>query len=202
MTRAALPELAVTTHSSDPTGVELTLIAGGDRVAFAALYSRFEGRVFGLCLALVRDRHQAEEVAQETFLQIWQKASRFDPARGSGTGWVLQIAHGKAIDRVRHSQAHRKRDQNFFSATHVTESDTVLESVLLHEEHAAVRRELPRLSAKQLESLTLAYVDGLTTQQISDKLGVPAPTVKSRIRDGLMRLGGFLAERSPIEMPA
>lgn len=175
----------------------LAAVSGGDQIAFADLYARFSRRVFGLSVNILRDRHQAEEVSQEIFLRIWQRAHLFDPGRGTGTAWILQLAHSLSVDRVRYSQSSRKRDMNYLSTAHVAESDSVLEAVLVNEEYAAVRVALPRLSPKQQESLQLAYFRGMSTRQISELLSIPVPTVKSRLRDGLSRLATFLVEPVP-----
>ncbi|MET3807108.1 RNA polymerase sigma-70 factor (ECF subfamily) [Nakamurella sp. UYEF19] len=189
---AGLPILA-----RQPTSVVdrlLDRVSHGDQVAFDEVYAIFRARVFGICVALLRDRHQAEEVLQEAFLQIWRQASRFDSTRGGGTSWILKIAHARAVDRVRSCQADRRRDQQDFSRSAVAETDTVVESVLLNEEYARVRGALTVLSSKQRESLQLAYFQGLSTLQISDRLSVPVPTVKSRLRDGLAKLAAHLAD--------
>lgn len=164
-------------------------VAAGDRAAFEDLYNAVRSRVFGLSLRLVRDWQQAEEIAQEVFLQIWRQAARFDPARGAGTPWILGIAHARAVDRIRSSRASQARDHVFYACSHVADTDTVVESVLLGLEQTAVRGALDGLSALQRESIVLAYYLGLSTSEISERLAIPVPTVKTRIRDGLIRLG-------------
>lgn len=89
----------------------LTRVATGDRSAFDDLYPLIASRVFGLCLTLLREAQQAEEVSQETFLHIWQRADSFDAERGPAFSWILRVARSKAIDRIRQSQAARVRDR-------------------------------------------------------------------------------------------
>ncbi|MBN9172657.1 MAG: RNA polymerase subunit sigma, partial [Microbacterium sp.] len=94
----------------DHVGDLLLRVADGDRAAFAELYDTLSSRVFGLILRVLVDRSQSEEVLQEVFLELWQSASRFAPNRGQGRTWVLTIAHRRAVDRVRASQASTDRD--------------------------------------------------------------------------------------------
>jgi RNA polymerase sigma-70 factor (ECF subfamily) len=167
-------------------------IAKGDYAAFREFYEIFQNRVFGLAMKLLRDQGQAEEVAQETFLQLWQQASRFDRARGSAVAWVLRITHARSVDRIRASQRSAIRDSRYVAGNHTVETDTVVEDILLRADQLRVRRALLQLSAIQRESIQLAYYSGVTTQQIADHLGVARPTVKTRIRDGLIRLASEL----------
>ena len=163
-------------------------IAHGDYLAFDEFYALFQSRVFGLAYKLLLDHGQAEEVTQEVFLQLWQQASRFDPARDSAVAWVFRITHARAVDRVRASQRSSVRDSRYVSGIHVIETDVVVEDVLVRADQSMVREALLRLSPIQRESIQLAYFSGMTTQQISEHIGVGRPTVKTRIRDGLKKL--------------
>jgi RNA polymerase sigma-70 factor, ECF subfamily len=171
----------------------LSAIATGDYSAFREFYELFQNRVFGLAMKLLRDQGQAEEVAQETFLQLWQQAPRFDRARGSAVAWVLRITHARSVDRIRSSQRSAIRDGRYIAANHTIETDTVVEDVLLRADQLRVRRALRQLSPIQRESIELAYYSGMTTQQIADHIGVARPTVKTRIRDGLIKLATELS---------
>jgi RNA polymerase sigma-70 factor (ECF subfamily) len=175
----------------------LGAVANGDQVAFDRLYTHFRSRVFGLAARIVIDRDQAQEVTQEVFLQLWQQAARFDPSRGSAISWVLRITHARAVDRIRNSHSSSVRDTRYAAAGHVADTDTVVEQALLREEQLVLRSALVLLSPVQRESIQLAYYSGLTTLEISERLGVRRATVKTRIRDGLIRLGAEL--RSPSE---
>jgi len=186
-------EAATPAHDGTIGGM-LTSVAAGDRSAFADLYTQFESRVFGLCFVLLRERQQAEEVAQEVFLHVWQRASSFDATRGGGTAWILRLARSKAIDRIRHSQASRVRDGQYAQNTHLPDTDSVVEEVFVHADRVAVHEALERLSDKQRQAVVLSYYRGMTSPQISDVLGVPVSTIKTRIRDGLAKLGTFLTE--------
>lgn len=166
----------------------LQRVSGGDQIAFAALYERFSPRVFGLANRILRDPSQAEEVAQEIFLEIWQRASRFDRARGTATSWIMTITHGRSVDRVRHSQASRVRDLKSTVENFDRDVDSVAESVVQHSEASEVRDCLETLTVLQRESITLAYFGGHTQREVGEMLDTPLPTVKTRMRDGLIRL--------------
>jgi RNA polymerase sigma-70 factor (ECF subfamily) len=166
----------------------LQRVSGGDQPAFAALYERFSPRVFGLANRILRDPSQAEEVAQEFFLEIWQRASRFDRARGTATSWIMTITHGRSVDRVRHSQASRARDLRSTVDNFDRDVDSVAESVVQHSDAAEVRECLEALTPLQRESITLAYFGGHTQREVGEMLGTALPTVKTRMRDGLIRL--------------
>jgi len=185
------------------TGVSLEAlldqVAAGDRSAFDRLYELFQSRVYGLVVKVLIDRDQAQEVAQEVFLQLWQQASRFDGSKGSAMSWVMRIAHARAVDRVRICQASSLRDSRYAAAAHVADIDTVVEDVLLRAEQSALRAALLRLSALQLESIQLAYYCGMSTVEISAHLGVGRATVKTRIRDGLIKLAADLRSAAPEE---
>ena len=168
----------------------------GDQAAFARLYDLTASRVYGLVLRILRDPAQGEEVVQEVYLQLWQQAGRFDPARGTGLSWVMTHAHRKAVDRVRHSEASRRRD-----TAHAT--DAVRDVAAPHDETAAaaeasleareVRAALTALSTPQREAIELAYFGGHTYSEVSQLLQVPLGTIKTRIRVGLGRLREALA---------
>lgn len=174
--------------SADTVGILLTKVGLGDRFAFADLYVLVEHRVFGLVVTVLRDREQSREVVQEVFLQLWLQAERFDGSRGSGESWVLHLAHSRAVDRVRVCQTSSARDARYAALGRVPDTDTVIWDVLVHDQQATVRLALGRLTPGQRESIVLAYYLGMTTQQISDHIGVNRATVKTRIRDGLRKL--------------
>jgi len=161
-------------------------VAGGDRDAFAALYDAIASRVYGLIRRVIRDTGLAEEVAQETLVEIWRTAPRFDPSRGSAAGWIFTIAHRRAVDRVRAEQSAADRERR--TATASVPFDDVIEEVTARLEQHAVRRCLRTLTQLQRESVLLAYYGGLTYREVADRLGIALPTVKTRMRDGLIRL--------------
>lgn len=162
--------------------------ARGDEAAFAALYDATATRVFGLVLRVVRDHAMSEEVTQEVYLDIWRHSARFDPQRGSAMSWLMTIAHRTAVDRVRASEASRRRDDAHAAASKDVEFDTTAESAQASLEAQRVRRALTTLTDAQRSAVELAYLGGYTHTEVARLLDLPLGTAKTRIRDGLIRL--------------
>jgi RNA polymerase sigma-70 factor, ECF subfamily len=166
-------------------------VARGDQRAFEAVYDLTSDRVLGTVRAVVRDPAQSEEVMQEVLLDVWRTASRFDPAAGSAAAWVMTLAHRRAVDRVRSEQKSAERELRAASgplSTAAIEYDEVAEAVEASLERERVRRCLAALTELQRESVTLAYYGGYTYREVAGLLGVATGTVKTRMRDGLIRL--------------
>lgn len=163
-------------------------VADGDRTAFAEVYDRTSSRVMGLVTRLLRDRAQSEEVTQEVFLEIWQSASKFDQNRGSGMAWMLTMAHRRAVDRIRSAQKSRERDIKIGIRDMEREFDGVAESVEIRVENERVKASMARLTPLQREAVILAYYGGYSHSEMSQILGIPLGTVKTRLRDGMIRL--------------
>jgi RNA polymerase sigma-70 factor (ECF subfamily) len=166
----------------------LPLIARGDEHAYEALYDQVAGPVLGVITRVLRDPAQSEEVMQEVLLEVWRSASRFDPALGSGTSWVMTLAHRRAVDRVRSERSQASRELRGAAAAHVVDHDEVAEAVEASLDRQRVRRCLAALTPLQSESVTLAYFGGYTYREVGELLGVPTGTVKTRMRDGLIKL--------------
>lgn len=145
-------------------------------------------RVFALILRVLVNRAQSEEVLQEVFLEVWQSAARFAPNRGQGRSWVLTIAHRRAVDRVRSSQASAERDTRVGIRDLGGEHDVVAETVEARIEGERVGTALAALPQAQREALTLAYFGGYSQSEVSAMTGVPLGTIKTRMRDGMHRL--------------
>lgn len=173
--RAELPELMERT-------------ARGDQEAFAAVFDEVSGPVLGVVRAVLRDPAQSEEVAQEVMVDVWRSAARYDPARGSVLGWALTMAHRRAIDRVRSEQASSDRARRVALLDHTPAYDEVVEEVENRLDRERVRRCLRGLTERQRQAVTLAYYRGLTYREVADLLSLPLGTVKTRMRDGLIRL--------------
>jgi len=169
----------------------LVAAARGDQGAFATFYDATAAAVHGTVLRVLRDPAQSEEVVQEVFLEAWRTAARFDPARGSAQAWVVTMGHRRAIDRVRAAEASAARDEKM-GVRELPPYDSVSEEVQGMLETDEVRHALTSLSPLQREAIDLAYYGGRTHRQIADDLDVPLGTVKTRLRDGLLKLRAVL----------
>ncbi|MFI7382750.1 ECF RNA polymerase sigma factor SigK [Streptomyces sp. NPDC049813] len=163
-------------------------VAKGDKDAFAGVYDAVAGAVLGVVRAVLRDRAQSEEVAQEVLVEVWGNAARYRTDRGTALNWVLTLAHRRAIDRVRSAEAAAARDHRAALLARTPEFDEVTEAVERRLEHEQLRRCLRTLTELQKQSVSLAYYRGLTYSQVAELLAVPLGTVKTRLRDGLIRL--------------
>jgi RNA polymerase sigma-70 factor, ECF subfamily len=164
----------------------ISLVARGDAAAFDAVYGQVAASVFGIVRRVIRDPAQSEEVTQDVLLELWRNAAAFDAERGSAIAWVMTMAHRRAVDRVRSAQKESERERR--AATADIPFDEVAEAVESSLERERVRRCLGSLTGLQRESVTLAYYGGYTYGQVASLLGVPAGTVKTRMRDALIRL--------------
>jgi len=162
-------------------------VADGDQAAFASLYDLLVPSVYGVVKRVLRDPSQADEVTQEIFVEIWKQASRYDVTRGGVRTWAVTIAHRRAVDRVRSEQSHRNRQASVGAASlelQATPEDDAMDA----DDRSRARAAMATLPPAQREALELAFYDGLTHVQIADRLDVALGTVKTRIRDGLIRL--------------
>ncbi len=164
----------------------LRRVARGDVSAFESLYDELGGAVFGVARRVVRDPERAEDVTQEVFLEVWRKAARFDSALGKAKTWVMTIAHRRAVDAVRRNEAAKRSDLH--TAPDEISHDETADAAIEAEEHGAVRECMETLTDLQLESVRLAYFNGYTYNEVATLLEKPLPTIKTRMRDGLIRL--------------
>ncbi|MDH6543990.1 ECF RNA polymerase sigma factor SigK [Streptomyces sp. SPB4] len=179
-------------RSSDTARHDLTetlqKVAHGDKQAFSFLYDALAPMVFGIVVKVVRDRAQSEEVAQEVMIDLWRQAARYRPESGSVRTWAATIAHRRAVDRVRSAQAATDREHAQAAREHTTAFDEVSEQVETRLESEQVRRCMRGLTELQRQAVTLAYYQGLTYREVAEALRTPLPTIKTRMRDGLIRL--------------
>ena len=177
-------------ESTAPASKEELLgrVARGDETAFSDLYDQMAPRVLGLVKRLLVDHAQSEEVTQEIFLEIWQSASRYEAQRGGASTWILTMAHRRAVDRIRSSQAGRDRDTKIGIRDLAVEYDNVSETVETRIEHERVEKAMSRLTELQRQAISLAYYGGLSHSEVAERLHIPLGTVKTRLRDGMIRL--------------
>lgn len=166
----------------------LARIAGGDQAAFAQFYQLTSRRVFGMARRVLIDPELSEDTTQEVFLQVWQNAGKFNPEMGSPLSWLMTISHRRAVDKVRSSQSATDREARYGASSQDVDHDSVSDEVDTRLEAEAVVRCLETLTDTQQESVRLAYYGGLTYREVAEKLNAAVPTIKSRIRDGLIRL--------------
>ncbi|NML52464.1 ECF RNA polymerase sigma factor SigK [Streptomyces sp. R302] len=183
-----LPSDAPGARSRGDLAEVMRKVAQGDKQSFSRLYDALAPLVFGVVLRVVRDRSQSEEVTQEVMIDLWRQAARYRPVAGSVTTWAATIAHRRAVDRVRSAQSASDREHTQAAREHTTAFDEVAERVETRLESEQVRRCLRGLTELQCQAIVLAYYGGLTYREVAQALQTPLPTVKTRIRDGLIRL--------------
>ena len=165
----------------------LVRTASGDRAAYSDLYDQVADTVYGLAKKVVVDPSRAQEIAQDVLFEVWNKADRFDPSRGSAITWIAVMTRRRAIDVVRSSESSRSREERV-TFDPGSQPDPVGEHVESSDEHHRVRRALDTLTDLQRQALELAFYQDLTHSQVAEALDAPLGTVKTRIRDGLKRL--------------
>jgi RNA polymerase sigma-70 factor (ECF subfamily) len=173
--------------ATDPLANLLSRAGRGDQAAFAQLYDALAPLLHGIVIKVLRDPAQSEEVTQEAFVELWRLAPRYDATRGSVRSWATMLAHRRAIDRVRSEQAARDRNEGDAQKRPVQAPD-VADQVVGSIEATRVRRALERLTEMQRQAVELAYFGGNTYRQVAVLLNVPEGTIKTRIRDGMIRL--------------
>lgn len=176
------------TMSAHDADLLLGRTARGDERAFELLYDAVAAPVHGLARRVVRDPAMAEEVTQEVMIEVWRSAARYDPARGGAMAWIMTIAHRRAVDRVRREQSAGEREARAAHRGAGSAHDPVAERVETRLEHERVRRCLRTLTQLQRESVTLAYYGGHSYREVAELVGAPPNTVRTRMRDGIIRL--------------
>lgn len=177
----------------------LHAVARGEEVALARLYDNYRVILFGLLVRILNSRPEAEDVLQEVFLQVWNKAADFDEARGRPFTWLVTLARSRAIDRLRSLSSRERTAQN---AAHeiIEQTSDAAEDAIRSEDGKVVRQALVQLPAEQRRVLELAYFEGLTQSEVATRLDTPLGTVKTRMRSGMTKLRELLGSRfkSPI----
>jgi RNA polymerase sigma factor (sigma-70 family) len=176
-------------HLSDEALV--ALVARSDEVALGELYDRFGRVAYGLARRILRDDALAEDAVQEGFLAVWRSAGRFMPERSKASTWLLTLVHRRAVDLVRREE--RRRAEALDERAHAADASSD-EAVWLRYERERVQAALARLPDQQREAIELAYYGGFTQSELSERLGQPLGTIKSRMFTGLGRLRELLTE--------
>ncbi len=176
----------------------LRRIAQRERAAFEDLYSRYANILYASALKFVKEDADAQDVVQDVFIQIWDKAKLYDPAKGKPLTWALTLTRNRAIDRIRAIQRRTRLRDEFEQETFVDESAGVREAlsgVDASEKGQILRKAVSQLSPQQKKVIELAYFGGLTQTEIAEKLGEPLGTVKARARRGLLKLKELLGDQ-------
>jgi RNA polymerase sigma-70 factor (ECF subfamily) len=177
---------AASTEHEAELAVLISQTARGDQQAYGQFYDRTASAVLGMVLGVIRDREQSEQVMQDVMVEAWRTASRFDPGQGSAMSWLMTLAHRRAVACVRAEQPAGERKHRA-TAAQIGDDDPSwgTETTL---EAGRVRRCLGTLTHEQRESVTLAYYGGYSYLEVGALLGVPASTVRTRLRDALIRI--------------
>lgn len=173
-------------QSRDPQEL-IPLIAKGDRQAFSEFYDRLSSLAYTFALRILRSKADAEDLVQEVFLQAWNQASSYDSHRGKPEAWIITMTKSRAIDKLR---SHRRKDQRVpvledAARRKTEEAENAMDGTSWK---LTLQGAISDLSEIQREALEMAYFEGKTHTEISEELGLPAGTVKTRIRDGLLKL--------------
>ena len=165
-------------------------IASGDRGAFKLLYQRTSAKLYGICLRLLGNEAEAQEVLQEVFLTVWRKADRFDAGKAGAITWLSVLARNRAIDHIR--QRPREAEDVDTAAEIPDEGPSAFDVVEQAQDSARLSNCLDELEDRARTMIRSAFFEGATYPQLAAQAGVPLPTMKSWIRRGLQRLRGCL----------
>ena len=177
--------------SSDVLTGLMSRIAGGDRTALRQLYDATSAKLFGVCLRILSDKDESEDVLQEVYLTIWRRADRYEPARASVIAWISTIARNRAIDRLRARGplAHAE----LVEGMDVEDESPGPEALVAQAgEHGRLQDCLGELDTRTQQVIRTAFFEGMTYEALSQRLGAPLGTVKSWIRRGLLKLRACL----------
>ncbi len=169
-------------------------IAGGDEEAFVCLYNQYKSTLFGLLLRILHSSAEAEDVLQEVFLRVWQRAPDFDETRGQVFAWLVMMTRSRAIDRLRALNARDRTATKAFHEMPLVVSDAA-DNAIGAERREILLRALEAIPEGQRRALLLAYFEGLSQSEIAEQLAEPLGTVKTRTRSGLKRLRELLRKR-------
>lgn len=192
----------LTLDSNDQSADDALLVQRmqrGDERALAALYDRYAASLLGLVLRVVRERPDAEAVLMEVFLQAWRSSATFDGTRGSVLAWLAMMARSRAMDAARRGARRERREvlehesDEGLDAVEAPESADPLLGLEQQERRKTIEQAMTALVPAQRLVIELAFFEGLTHVEIADRLSEPLGTVKTRIRQGMIKLRDLLA---------
>jgi RNA polymerase sigma-70 factor (ECF subfamily) len=166
----------------------LARVAGGDRAALQMVYQDTSAKLFGVCLRILNDRSEAEDVLQEVYLTVWRKAASFDPARASPITWLVAIARNRSIDRLRSAAGGRRMDPIDAAEDVRDPGPAAVELVEAAQQSSRLSLCLEQLESRQSSAIRAAFLDGNTYEELAERMRVPLGTMKSWIRRGLLKL--------------
>jgi RNA polymerase sigma-70 factor (ECF subfamily) len=174
-------------------------VQNGDKHALRKLYDRFSKILFGMIYKILRNKEEAEDLLQEIFVKIWNKADQFDPSRGSAYSFIATLARNRAIDRTRSRAFKNRRKDDYvinddeYSFNLSTDNPNPEEKIEINERAVGVRKALAQLNEKERQVLYISYFEGLSQTEIADKIDIPLGTVKYRMRQGMIKLREMLS---------
>jgi RNA polymerase sigma factor (sigma-70 family) len=172
----------------------LVRAAGGDRAALRQIYQDTSAKLFGVCLRILNDRSEAEDVLQEVYVTVWRKAATFDPGRASPITWMVAIARNRAIDRLRATAMSRRTDPIEAADAVSDPAPAAVERLELAQQHQRLAGCLEELEARHSAAIRAAFLDGTTYEELAARMSVPLGTMKSWIRRGLLKLRACLEQ--------
>lgn len=190
-------EEAVTTADESEAGrkalvAALVRVAGGDRAALQFVYRRTAAKLFGVCLRILPDKIEAEDVVQEVYVTVWRRAGTFDPDRGSPIAWLAAIARNRAIDRLRGGT---RRMRPLEDAVDIVDTaPSTLSAIITDETHRRLMECIDGLDARDASAIRETFLDGATYEKLANRLSIPLGTIKSRIRRSLVQLRECLGD--------
>ena len=170
----------------------LARVAGGDRAALRIVYQDTSAKLFGVCLRILKDRSEAEDVLQDVYVTVWRKAAAFDPGRASPITWLVAIARNRSIDRLRASAVSRRMEPIEAADAVSDPAPAAVERVELAQQHQRLAGCLEELEQRHSAAIRAAFLDGSTYEELAERMSVPLGTMKSWIRRGLLKLRACL----------
>jgi len=170
----------------------LMRVAAGDGAALRMVYQDTSAKLFGVCLRILNDKSEAEDVLQDVYVTVWRKAAGFDPGRASPITWLVAIARNRAIDRLRSSAVTRRTEPIEAAGAVSDPAPAAAERVELAQQHQRLTRCLEELETQHSAAIRAAFLDGATYEELAQRMGVPLGTMKSWIRRGLLKLRACL----------